>query len=171
MTEEFASLCSLHLSGSSLMQEATPPLHPLSSPPNPCSPWPAIPWEDAARALCPTGQGYLHSPAWLSHIRFDPTRQSFEHFSLYHNQLRIPKVILGSCPQNIKINTCSNTLISSLGEELTNHTELAMVCFIRLWAWCSFYNLKETWKPGYVRGTMACKSLQYWPLSLHRSVL
>lgn len=113
MTEEFASLCSLHLSGPSPNQE--PPLHStlyLGL----CSPWPAFPWEDTARALCPIAQGYLvfHRPAWLSHTKSDPTCQSFEHSSLYHNQFRIPKVILGSCPQNTKINTCSNTLISSV---------------------------------------------------------
>ena len=49
---------------------------------------------------------------------FDFPSQSLDLFTLDHNQLRIPKVILGSCPQNMKVNTFSNKLITSPSSEV-----------------------------------------------------
>lgn len=97
---------------------ATPPLYPLS--------WPLFSLgrhsheKMQQKPSVPLSNVTLNSrgPEWLSHIKSDPTCQSFEHSSLYHNQLRIPKVILSSCPQNTKINTCSNTFISSVSSRI-----------------------------------------------------
>lgn len=59
-----------------------------------------------------TSQGYLEfHGSRVTDNRV--TLTSHARVSLDHNQLRIPKVILGSCPQNIKVNTFSNRLISS----------------------------------------------------------
>jgi hypothetical protein len=85
-TEESEPLCSWYLSGPSLI--LGPYLY---------SPWPAFPEGRSRRALCPTGKVTLSSmgSTWLSHIKHDSTSQSSDCCSLDHNQLRIPKVILG----------------------------------------------------------------------------
>lgn len=77
---------------------------PLFHTTHPC---PALPWERGSKipvpldSCCHSGQGYLEvlyprwlkvGSLWLSHARV----------SLNYNQLRISKVMLDSCPQNIK---------------------------------------------------------------------
>lgn len=58
--------------------------------------------------LCSTGQHDCHIP------NLTPLAKVLNILLCITNQFRIPRVILGSCPQNTKINTCSNTLISSV---------------------------------------------------------